>query len=128
MGYDFMVDQNLKTWLIEINENPCLSTLSVPQKALIEKLVDDTMKLTIDSLFGIQKPSYMARSQFRKTTNQNNPTPQNSCTQPVVEIREYASDTKQFIDRKIDTLEQIEEFNTSLVNIYMEQKDKNITR
>jgi hypothetical protein len=25
-GYDFMIDQNFKVWLIEVNSNPCLDT------------------------------------------------------------------------------------------------------
>lgn len=54
MGYDFMVDTDLNVWLIEVNENPCLSTLSQEQGELIEKLVEDTLHLTIDSLFGIK--------------------------------------------------------------------------
>jgi len=27
-GYDFMIDTDLNVWLIEVNQNPCLSTLS----------------------------------------------------------------------------------------------------
>jgi len=53
MGYDFMVDTDLKVWLIEINENPCLDTLSPEQGELIKKLVNDTLHLTVDSLFGV---------------------------------------------------------------------------
>lgn len=28
LGYDFMIDENLKPWLIEINANPCLEESS----------------------------------------------------------------------------------------------------
>lgn len=27
-GYDFMIDANLKVWLIEVNTNPCLEESS----------------------------------------------------------------------------------------------------
>ena len=27
-GYDFMIDQSLKAWLIEVNTNPCLEETS----------------------------------------------------------------------------------------------------
>lgn len=27
-GYDFMIDQNYKVWLIEVNANPCLEESS----------------------------------------------------------------------------------------------------
>lgn len=44
LGYDFMIDEDLKLWLIEVNMNPCLSTLSNKQTVLIKKLVDDVLK------------------------------------------------------------------------------------
>ena len=61
LGYDFMIDQNLKVWLIEVNQNPCLSTLSPKQGELVNKLLEDTLKyfrflilrLTIDPLYGL---------------------------------------------------------------------------
>ena len=44
LGFDFMVDESLNTYLIEVNTNPCLSTLSEPQSVLINKLLADTFK------------------------------------------------------------------------------------
>lgn len=44
LGYDFMIDKNLDVWLIEVNQNPCLSTLSKKQKVLIDNLIDDTLR------------------------------------------------------------------------------------
>ena len=29
-GYDFMIDEDLKVYLIEVNTNPCLETASCP--------------------------------------------------------------------------------------------------
>jgi tubulin monoglycylase TTLL3/8 len=29
-GYDFMIDEDLKLYLIEVNTNPCLETASCP--------------------------------------------------------------------------------------------------
>ena len=54
LGYDFMVDTNLKTWLIEVNTNPCLSTLTQQQGGLIKRLLDDVYRLTIDPTFGLE--------------------------------------------------------------------------
>ena len=42
LGYDFMIDDNLDVWLIEINQNPCLSTLTPYQDKFITKLLEDT--------------------------------------------------------------------------------------
>ena len=50
-----MIDDNLNIFLIEVNENPCLSTLSERQRVLISNLVSDTMTLTIDPLFGLNR-------------------------------------------------------------------------
>jgi len=44
LGFDFMVDDQLNVYLIEVNTNPCLSTLSEPQGLLINKLLADTMR------------------------------------------------------------------------------------
>jgi tubulin monoglycylase TTLL3/8 len=43
-GYDFMIDTDLNVWLIEVNQNPCLSTLSPKQGVLINNLISDVMK------------------------------------------------------------------------------------
>jgi len=39
-----MIDLELKVYLIEVNKNPCLSTLSEPQSELISKLLEDTFR------------------------------------------------------------------------------------
>ena len=44
LGLDFMIDDKLKVWLIEVNQNPCLSTLSSKQGTLISALVSDVMR------------------------------------------------------------------------------------
>jgi tubulin monoglycylase TTLL3/8 len=43
-GYDFMVDTDLNVWLIEVNQNPCLSTLSQKQEVLINNLIADVLR------------------------------------------------------------------------------------
>ncbi|CAD8195618.1 unnamed protein product [Paramecium octaurelia] len=50
-GYDFMLDESLKPWLIEINTNPCLEESSPLLKELIPKMIDDAFKIVIDPLF-----------------------------------------------------------------------------
>ena len=47
-GYDFMIDSNLKTWLIEVNTNPCLEESSPILAEILPRMLDDAFKLTID--------------------------------------------------------------------------------
>ena len=51
-GYDFMMDDDLKLVLIEVNTNPCLETESCPLLSrLISQVVDQTFKVTVDPFF-----------------------------------------------------------------------------
>lgn len=46
-GLDFLLDADLNPQLIEVNTNPALFTDTAPQKAMLPKLVDDTVKLAL---------------------------------------------------------------------------------
>lgn len=50
-GLDFMIDSDMKCWLIEANTNPCLEESSHLLKVLIPRMIDDLFKLTIDLVF-----------------------------------------------------------------------------
>ena len=50
-GYDFMIDKDLKPWLIEVNTNPCIEESSGLLKQLVPRMLDDALKLTLDQLF-----------------------------------------------------------------------------
>lgn len=59
-----MITESLDVLLLEINSNPCLSTLSDNQTTLITKLLDDTLRyrylnrsIAVDPVFGITKLS-----------------------------------------------------------------------
>ena len=47
-GFDFLLDEDFRIWLIEVNTNPYLGTPSKDMVALVPKLIDDMMKLAVD--------------------------------------------------------------------------------
>ncbi len=50
-GYDFMIDENFRVYLIEANTNPCLE-ISCPLLArIIPEVVDNTFTIALDPLF-----------------------------------------------------------------------------
>ena len=44
LGYDFMIDENFKLSLIEVNTNPCLETESPLLFRIIPELIENTFK------------------------------------------------------------------------------------
>lgn len=52
-GYDFMIDEEFKPWLIEINTNPCLELASPHLKVIIPAMVENAFRLVLDSLFPV---------------------------------------------------------------------------
>lgn len=47
-GFDFMVDSNLKLWLIEINSSPDLSHSTAVTAQLVKCMLEDLLKVVID--------------------------------------------------------------------------------
>lgn len=47
-GFDFMVDSNYRVWLIEVNTNPCLDMCNSYLSCLIQNMLADTLRLTVD--------------------------------------------------------------------------------
>lgn len=56
-GMDFIIDEELKTWLIEVNDNPCLECSSPLLAMLIPRMLNDAFKLTVDVVFPEKKAS-----------------------------------------------------------------------
>ena len=50
-GYDFMLDENFNLFLIEINTNPGLEESSPWIKIIVPRMLDDSLRLTLDQLF-----------------------------------------------------------------------------
>lgn len=54
-GYDFIIDAEFNTWLIEANTNPCLEESSQLLKMLLPRMLNDALKLTVDVIFKTYK-------------------------------------------------------------------------
>ena len=50
-GYDFMIDEDLNPWMIEVNTNPCLETTCPILHKIITDVVDSGFRLALDPLF-----------------------------------------------------------------------------
>lgn len=73
-GYDFIIDEDFKCWLIEINTNPCLEESSRLLKKLIPRMVDDALKLTLDPIFK-KKPKKTADAKEEEEETSDSPFP-----------------------------------------------------
>ena len=49
-GYDYIIDREYNTWLIEANTNPCLEESSELLKMLLPRMLNDALKLTVDRI------------------------------------------------------------------------------
>ena len=50
-GYDFILDNEFKPWILEINNNPGLGISSPVIAKLVPRMLDDAFRITIDKVF-----------------------------------------------------------------------------
>lgn len=50
-GFDFILDSEMKVWLIEVNTNPCMEESSPLLRMYLPRMLDDSFKLCIDNFF-----------------------------------------------------------------------------
>lgn len=50
-GYDFLLDEHLKPWLIEVNTNPCLELSSGLLASIIPNMLENAFRIAVDPLF-----------------------------------------------------------------------------
>ncbi|CAE7768329.1 TTL [Symbiodinium sp. CCMP2592] len=54
-GFDFMVDEHFRVWLIEVNTNPSLDPCCSLLLSMIPKMLDEALSLSLDKIFGDAK-------------------------------------------------------------------------
>lgn len=50
-GYDFMIDENFRVYLIEVNTNPCLEVCCPLLSRIIPEVIDNTFRIGLDPIF-----------------------------------------------------------------------------
>ena len=50
-GYDFLIDEDFRTWLIEINTNPYFGIPNDHIATLLPQMIDDMLKITVDPIY-----------------------------------------------------------------------------
>lgn len=50
LGYDFMIDSSLQTYLIEINSNPCLEFACPMLEELINSMIEGVFQIAVDTI------------------------------------------------------------------------------
>ncbi len=50
-GYDFILDNDMNPYLLEVNTNPGLEESSALIKEIVPRMIDDALRLTIDDMY-----------------------------------------------------------------------------
>ena len=76
LGYDFLIDEDFRLWLIEVNTNPYFGVPNVYIADLLPKMMDDLLDIVVDPIYqpdvkpssklseftidclGLEKPNY----------------------------------------------------------------------
>jgi tubulin polyglutamylase TTLL1 len=66
-GYDILLDNNLKPWLIEINASPSLSTTTLKDKELKMNLINDVYKIVVPDDFADSDAKCKKIKDYRKS-------------------------------------------------------------
>jgi tubulin polyglutamylase TTLL1/tubulin monoglycylase TTLL3/8 len=69
-GYDFMLDAELKPWLIEVNTNPCLELSAGTLARIIPQMLDNAFMIALDPYFSEPK-TRRASAHLNKTVRVN---------------------------------------------------------
>lgn len=66
LGYDFLIDEDFRVWLIEVNANPYLGTPNKFIEGLLPEMMDDLLQVVVDPIF---HPQIRRESKFDEKIN-----------------------------------------------------------
>jgi hypothetical protein len=50
-GFDFLIDEDFRVWLIEVNTNPYFGVPNDYIRQLLPKMINDLIEITVDPVF-----------------------------------------------------------------------------
>ena len=50
LGYDFLIDEDFRLWLLEVNDNPFLGHQNDEQYKLLNHMISNMLEITMDPL------------------------------------------------------------------------------
>jgi hypothetical protein len=56
-GFDFLIDEDFRVWLIEVNTNPYLGVPNEYIKGVLPKMIDDLFDLVLNPVFSPGQPT-----------------------------------------------------------------------
>lgn len=69
LGFDLMIDENFKTWLIEVNQNPGIDAPTAMNLKMLPYLVEEITKLGIDPYFSSGNIESLPKIDFKSYFN-----------------------------------------------------------
>lgn len=54
-GYDFIIDEDFRIWLLEVNTNPYLGIPNKYMQEMLPKAINDILKICVDPVFPPKK-------------------------------------------------------------------------
>lgn len=64
LGFDFLIDEDMRVWLIEVNTNPYLGIPNEYIKELLPKMIDDLFEIVLDPVFKPEQGGISSSNKF----------------------------------------------------------------
>ena len=108
LGYDFLIDEDFRVWLIEVNTNPYIGIPNEFIADLLPNMLDDMLRITVDPVYppkDLPEPNRQNLFELIYSENPENPTSQRRpITQdhlyPIKNLKQTVGRERRFEDIK----------------------------